>query len=222
VPEVAERSVERRRRSWLGFLGPAIVIVGVAVSVVAVWYMRSARPVPGAEFDRIAMDDTHAFVIRHDAKDASRSFFELRERDQVKWQALIPHYAGTPGRPGIAWSQHIVTVRVERGARAEVFAFALATSAKVGALRLAPEHEPITTQVQGPITLTDHVRSYEVVGGAGWNQVVAVGLDTGKGVWKVDLGPEPVTDGGVDGSGVWVFQGGKRLTFDAATGRPTE
>ena len=103
-----------------------------------------------------------------------------------------------------------------------MFAFLLTSAEKVGALRLAPEHEPITTQTKGPITLTDHVRSYELTGGAGWNQLVAVGLDTGKGVWKVDLGPEPVTDGGVDGSTLWLVQGGKRLTLEAATGRPTE
>jgi hypothetical protein len=210
------------RKKWLGYLGPAIVVLGIAISVVAIWYMRAARPVPGAEFDRIAMDDAHAFVIRLDAKDPKRSFLEFRERDEVKWQALIPHYVGTPARRAIAWSQNVVTVRVERDGRAQVFAFTIATSAKVGALRLAPEHEPITTHAQGPITLTDHVRSYEIVGGAGWNQIIAVGLDTGKGVWKVDLGAEPITDGGVDGSGLWVLQGGKRLTFDPATGRPTE
>lgn len=211
-----------RKKKALGWLGPAIVLLGIAVSIVGVWYMRSARPVPGSELDRIPMDDTHAFVIRNDAKDPLRSFLELREGDQVKWQALIPHYAGAPGRPAIAWSQNIVTVRVEREGRAEVFAFTLTSAQKVGALRLAPEHEPIKTQTQGPITLTDHVRSYELAGGAGWNQLVAVGLDTGKGVWKVDLGPAPVTDGGVDGSKLWLVQGGKRLLFEAATGRSTE
>ena len=220
--DVAVQTVERRRRTRLGYLGPAIVILGIAVSVVAVWYMRSARPVPGEEFDRIAIDDTHAFVIRKDAKDPRRSFLELRERDEVKWQALIPHYAGAPGRPALAWSDNIATVRVERDGRAEVFAFTMTTSAKVGALRLAPEHEPITTQAQGPITLTDHVRSYELAGGQGWNQIVAIGLDTGKGVWKVDLGADPITDGGVDGSRVWLVQRGIRKLFDAATGAPTE
>ena len=46
-----------------------------------------------------------------------------------------------------------VTVRVERDGRAEVFAFAIAaTPTKLGAFRLAPEHEPITTAAAG----TDH------------------------------------------------------------------
>jgi hypothetical protein len=213
--------VAAKKRRWLGYLGPAIVVLGILVSIVGLWYMRSARPVPGDVFDRIAIDDTHAFVIRLDAKDARRSFLELRERDEVKWQALIPHYAGAPGRPALAWSDNIVTVRVERDGRAEVFAFTIATSSKVGALRIAPEHEPITTQATGPITLTDHVRSYELAGGPGWNQIVAIGLDTGKGVWKVDLGPEPVTDGGVDGNSLWLVQGGKRRRLDSATGHST-
>ena len=209
------------KRRWLGYLGPAIVVLVILVAAVGVWHVRTAAPVAGAEFDRIPIDATRTFVIRLDAKDPRRSFLELREGDDVKWQALIPHYAGAPGRPAIAWSDNIVTVRVERDGRAEVFAFTISTSAKVGALRLAPEHEPITTQATGPITLTDHVRSYEIAGGPGWNQIVAIGLDTGKGVWKVDLGPEPVTAGGIDGSTLWLEQGGKRRRLETATGQST-
>ena len=206
----------------LGYLGPAIVLVGIAASAAAILYMRSARPVPGDVLDTIAIDDTHSFVVRSDAKDSRRSFLELREKADVKWQALIPHYAGSPGRPAIAWSPNIVTVRVERDGRAEVFAFAMTTAAKVGALRLAPEHEPITTQASGPITLTDHRFSYEVAGGPGWNQVVAINLDTGKGVWKADLGPDPVAAGGIEGRSLWLQQGPKRKLFDLATGLTTE
>jgi hypothetical protein len=209
-------------RKALGYLGPAIVLVGVAASIAAVLYMRSARPVAGETIATIPIDDTHSFVVRKDAKDSRRSFLELREKNDVKWQALIPHYAGSPDRPAIAWSPNIVTVRVERDGRAEVFAFAMTTAAKVGTLRLAPEHEPITTQPAGPITLTDHRYSYEVAGGSGWNQVVAINLDTGKGVWKTDLGPEPVSAGGIDGTGLWLQQGAKRKLFDLATGRATE
>jgi hypothetical protein len=136
----------------------------------------------------------------------------------VKWQALIPHYAGKPGRPGVAWSDIAITVRVERDARAEVFAFLRSNAVKLGGLRLAEEHEPITTQAQGPITLTVHLRSYEIVGGSGWNQIIAIDLHTGKGVWKVDLGPDPVTAGGVDEHGVWLLQGEKRRLLTPATG----
>lgn len=202
----------------LGYLGPAIVLVGIAVAGLAIWYMRTVQPVAGAVLDTIPIDPTHSFVVRADAKDPRRSFFELRERDETKWQALIPHYAGAPGRPAIAWSPNIVTVRVERDGRAEVFAFAIQSHEKVGALRLAPEHEPITTQATGPITLTDHVRSYELAGGTDWNQVVAISLDTGKGVWKVDLGPTPVRAAGIEGRNLWIDQGEVRRSFDLVTG----
>lgn len=206
----------------LGYLGPAIVLVGFAVAGVAIWYVRTAAPVPGDIVDKIESDSSHIFVIRADAKDPRRSFLELRDHDTVKWQALIPHYAGAPGRPAIAWSHNVVTVRVERAGRAEVFAFTIDSHEKVGALRLAPEHEPITTQASGPITLSDHVRSYELAGGADWNQVVAIGLDNGKGVWKVDLGPAPVTNAGIEGANLWIEQGGKRRSFDLRSGAPTE
>ena len=99
-----------------------------------------------------------------------------------------------------------------------MFAFLRASAVKLGGLRLAPEHEPITTQAQGPITLSDGARSYEIVGGADWNQVIAIDLHTGKGVWKVDLGPGTITDGGVDEHGIWLQQGPSRRRFDPATG----
>lgn len=206
----------------LGYLGPAIVIVGIAAAALAVWYMRTAKPVAGDVIDVIAIDATRSFVIREDAKDPRRSFLELRDRDAVTWQALIPKYAGEKGRPAIAWSDNIVTVRVEREGRMEVFAFSLRTSAKVGALRLAPEREPLARQLRGPITLTDHKSSYEIVSGPGWAQLVAIDLDRGKGRWKTDLGTEPVTAGGIDGPKLWVEQGGIRKVFEAGSGLATE
>jgi hypothetical protein len=96
-------------------------------------------------------------------------FVEVRDGDEVRWQALIPPYAGRPGATGIAWSPTIVTVRVKRDGRAEVFALAMPDAAKVGGLRLAAEHEPIETQPDGPVTISDHIRSYEVVGGRNWH-----------------------------------------------------
>ena len=41
----------------------------------------------------------------------------------------------------------------------------------------------------------------------------------GKGVWKRELGAAKITDGGVDASGVWLVQDGKRRVLDPATGR---
>ena len=210
------------KKTHLGWLGPAIVLVGIAASIVAVWYMRKSRPVPGETLDTISVDGKRSFVVRKDAEDPRRSFLELRDGDTVKWQALIPRYAGEKGRPAIAWSDNIVTVRVERDGRMEVFAFTMKSSEKVGALRLAPEHEPLALQKTGPITLTDHKRSYEVVSGPGWAQVVAIELDRGQGVWKTDLGPEPIRDGGIEDDKLWLDQGGKRKLFDLGSGRATE
>jgi len=199
------------------YAGPIIFFVGAAVAVLAVWYVRHARPEPGAVIDTIAIDKNAELVVREEAH-SNRSFIELHMNGELKWQALIPHYAGTKGRPAVAWSPTAVTVRVERDGHAEVFAFAMHDAQKIGGYKIAPEHEPITTQPEGPITLTDGQRSYELVGGSDWHQMAAVDLDTGKGVWKRDLGAQPITDGGVDGSGVWVVQGGKRRLLDAATG----
>jgi hypothetical protein len=209
--------MQRRAPRWLGYLGPAIVIVGAAVAGLAIWYVQHARPEVGAVIDTLPIDATHSIVVRAESG-GDRSFLELREGDAVTWQALIPRYAGAPGRPGIAWSDLAVTVRVERGPRAEVFSFLRSNAYKLGGLRLAPEHEPITTQTQGPITLSDHERSYEIVGGTDWNQIIAVDLHTGTGVWKVDLGPEPIRAGGVDALGVWLEQGQKRRILAPATG----
>lgn len=199
------------------YLGPIIFFVGAAVAVLAAWYVLHARPRPGPVIDTIAIDKGVELVVREEAT-SDRSFLELHMNGELKWQALIPHYAGKKGRPAVAWSPTAVTVRVERDGHAEVFAFAMRDAQKIGGYKLAPEHEPITTQAEGPITLTDGIRAYEIVGGSDWHQLIAVDLATGKGLWKRDLGAPAITDGGVDGSGVWLVQGGKRRLFDPASG----
>ncbi|MDB4959879.1 MAG: hypothetical protein JWO36_7448, partial [Myxococcales bacterium] len=171
----------------LGFIGPAIVIVGALVAGVGVWYVVHARPRPGPVISTFPIDGTQSLVVRSE-DGGERAFVELRAGDELKWQALVPHYAGTADRPALAWSQNAVSIRVEREGRAEVFAISMHDSAKLGGFRLAPEHEPIRTQPTGPITLTDHVRSYEIAGGQDWHQIVAIDLQRGKALWKVDLG----------------------------------
>ena len=194
------------RRRWLG---PTIVGVGAAVAAVGVGYVLHARPHVGAIIDKLEL-------LAEDG--GERSFIELRDHDSVQWQALIPHYAGAKGRPAIAWSKSAVTIRVERGGRAEVFAIALQDASKLGGFRLAPEHEPITVLPEGPITLTDHVRAYELVGGADWHQLVAVDLQSGKALWKDELGRQPITDGGVQGAQLWLVQAGHKRQFNVFTG----
>lgn len=202
----------------LGYLGPAIVIVGAMVAGVGAWYAVHARPKPGDVVDTIELGDQRQLVLRREL-DGERAFIELRDRDAVQWQALIPHYSGTRDRRAIAWGPTAVTVRVERGGREEVFALAMRDGRKLGGRRLAPEHEPITTPASGPITLTDHRFSFELVGGANWHQMIAVELATGNVAWKAELGMTPATDGGIINGRIWLLQNRERREFDASTGR---
>lgn len=207
----------RARR--LGWLGPAIVLVGAAAAGVASWYMVVARPEPGEVLDTVALGDGRAVVVRAEAG-GPRAFVELHDGPALRWRALIPAYGGRPGAPGVAWSDIAVTVRVVRDGHAELFALALRDAAKLGGVHLATDRGPIDRAAPGPITLTDHQRSYELIAGAGWHELVAVDLHTGRPVWRQDLGPEPVRAGGVDADAVWIDQGHGRRAFAAASGQP--
>ena len=202
------------RMRWLG---PGLFGGGVIVAIAAILYWLHARPVAGEEIDR--MPCSGATLVVRAEQGGDRNFIELRNGDDVKWQALIPHYAGAKGRPGIACGKRTMTVRIERGGRAEVWGIDLETGEKAGGYRLAEEHQPIHIEPTGPITLTDGSKAYEIVGGAGWHQLVAVDLLSGEGVWKADLGPEPIASGGVDPvGGVYVRQAGRERDFDPNTG----
>jgi hypothetical protein len=209
----------KRRR--LGWIGPAIVGIGVAVAALGAWYMVHARPAPGAEIDRIDIDDRHALVVRAEAG-GDRAFVELRDDEAVVWQALVPRYGGRPGAPGIAWSPTAVSVRVIRDGYAELFALSMHDASKLGGMRLAPDHGPIAATADGPVTLTDHVRSYEVVSGPDWHQLVAIDLASGHALWARELGPAPVRAGGVTPGQVWIDQGAGPHAFEALTGRGGE
>ncbi|HEX3762578.1 MAG TPA: hypothetical protein VHW23_27940 [Kofleriaceae bacterium] len=205
-------------RTRLGWLGPAIVGLGAAVGALGVWYMVHARPTAGPVIDRIAIDDHRALVVRAEAG-GDRAFIELREDDAVVWQALVPRYAGRPGAPGIAWSPTAVSVRVIRDGHAELFALSMHDSTKLGGMRLAPEHGPVIEHADGPVTLTDHLRSYEVVSGPDWHQLVAIDLASGHALWARELGPAPVRTGGVADGQVWVDQGAGPHAYTALTGK---
>jgi hypothetical protein len=207
--------MERRR---LGWLGPAIVLVGAAVAGAGAWYMVHARPSAGAVIDTIAIDDRHALVVRAEAGGGERAFVELRDGDVVTWQALVPRYGGRRGAPGIAWSPTAVSVRVVRDGHAELFALAMHDASKLGGMRLAPQHGPIADDPAGPVTLTDHVRSYEVVSGPDWHQLVAIDLRSGRALWSRELGAAPVRGGGVTSDRVWIDQGAGPQFFQVLTG----
>ncbi len=202
------------RMRWLG---PTILAVGLAVGGAGAWYMFHARPHAGAVIDTFQVDPDSQLVIRSE-EGGDRSFLELDRKGSTVWQALIPHYAGEKGRPGIAWNDTAVTVRVERSGKAEVFALGMADAVKLGGFRLAPEREPITTQKKGPITVTDHIRSYEFVGGDKWHELVAVELRTGKALWKADLGHWDVQDAGVETPYVWLVQANQKRWYFMVNG----
>jgi outer membrane protein assembly factor BamB len=202
----------------LGWLGPAIVLIGAVIAAAGVGFMVYVRPAPGEVIDTFAIDDHRALVVRKEAE-GERSFIELRDRDRVMWQALVPRYAGRAGNPGIAWTPTTVSVRVVRDGRAELFAFALHDASKLGGLHLAREHGPIAEDLAGPITLTDHARSFELVSGPDWHQLVAVDLSTGRALWSRELGGAKVRAAGVGSGAVWVDQGSNsRQCFGILTG----
>lgn len=212
-----ETSVAARPRR-LGWLGPAIVTLGAAVAGVGVWYMVSSKPKPGDVIDTIKIDATSSIVVRAE-RGGDRAFVELHQGDEVAWQALVPPYAGRPGKPAVAWGEVAISVRVIRDGKAEVFALSRNDASKLGGIHLAGEHGAIKLDAPGPITLTDHIRSYELVTGDGWTQMTGIDLMTGKRLWSTELGPEPVTAGEVNGGLIKLEQGGQKHYYRVFTGR---
>lgn len=204
----------RRRLGWIGI---AIVLVGVLVAVGGLYLMITNRPEVGEVIDTIAIDANRSLIVRNE-QGGDRNFVELVEHGEPKWRALVPPYAGRPGAPGIAWGQGTVTVRVIRDGRAEVFALAMSNAHKLGGFKLAPGKGSVVKQSRGPVTLTDHVRSYELVVGAGWSQLVAIDLATGEALWKQDLGEGPIDDARIEGGAVWIEQAGTRRAFAVGDG----
>ncbi len=206
------------RRIRFGWLGPLIVAVGTAIAGFGLWIMMKNRPAAGVVLDEVILDGTAKVLVRAETS-GDRSFIELHVDGDLKWQALIPPYGGRAGVPGIAWSDKVMSVRVIRNHRAEVFALAMHDASKIGGIHLAPDKGPIRTDAPGPVTLTDHVRSYELVSGEGWNQLAAVGLDLGRILWKQDLAPGPIEAAGIEPGFVWVQQAGGKRWFNVLSGK---
>jgi hypothetical protein len=204
----------------LGWLGPVLVLAGAAVAALGVWWMVHARPRAGRILDVIPLDDDAAFVVRAQ-EDSDRAFLELQTATgELRWQALIPPYAGRPGAPGLAWNSIAVSVRVIRDGRPEVFAMSIRDSTKLGGYRLAADRpaSPTGYTLPAAVTLGDREREFELVGDDTWHDLVAVDLATGKGLWRVELGAEPIDRAGVDGGVVWVAHGAATRGFAATTG----
>ncbi|MBA3393918.1 MAG: hypothetical protein H0T89_14825 [Deltaproteobacteria bacterium] len=206
-----------QRRVRLGWLGPSIVVIGAIAAGLGTWYMVTAKPKAGAVIDTIAIGDGASLVVRAEAG-GDRNFIELRRGADTVWQALVPTYAGRPGAPGLAWNHIAVSVRVIRDRRAKVFAIAMRDGSKLGTLGLAPNHGEVTVATTGPVTLTDHQRSYEVVSGPGWSQLVAIDLSTGEAKWRQELGAAQIDAGGVADGMVWLRQRGLKRAFRGVDG----
>jgi hypothetical protein len=201
----------------LGWIGPIIVGVGALVAAFGIWWFVSNRPEPGPEIDRVALDPVTTLVIREEAR-SDRAFVELVRDGKLVWRALVPPYAGRRGAPGIAWNADVLTVRVIRDRRAQLFALQIRDAAKLGSIKLAPDHGPAIKSTHGPVTLTDRARSYELVEGEGWHQLVTLDLGSGHALWKQELGDQPIDDAGVVGDTVWVRQGARTRRFRTLDG----
>lgn len=205
-------------RSRLGWLGPVIVVVGVAVAALGVYLVVHNKPKPGAVIETIVVDPTTQILVR--AEDGGdRAFVELHRGDELEWQALVPPYGGRPGAPGVAWSDIAVSVRVVRDGKAEVFALAMRDASKLGGIHLGVEHGAIKKAPTGPVTLTDHVRSYELIEGDGWNQLTGIDLRTGAKLWTRELGPGAITAGAVTGGLVVLTQADVKRYFRVFDGK---
>ncbi len=198
-------------------LGPAIVLIGLAVGGVGVWYMVHAHPEAGDVLDTVKVDGGGEIVVRAEVG-GDRAFVEARAGGETMWQAMIPPYPGKTGRSGVAWSATAMTVRCVRAEHAEIFAFSMTDGRKLGGMVLAPNHGPIAQSAEGPLTVTDHVRSYEIVSGSDWHQLVGIDLASGRGLWRVELGATPIHEAGLDAGKVWVEQGTKRRQFQVFNG----
>lgn len=208
-------------KSRLGFLGPGIVIAGLIIGGFGAWMIYKNKPEVGGVIDTLVVDDTTKIVIRAEAG-GPRAFVELQKNGDVKWQAMVPPYAGGPGRVGVTWSDVAVSVRVVRGGKAELFSLARSNGSKLGGIHLANEHDKIKLDATGPLSFTDHARSYEIIAGDGWNQLVAVDLRIGQPLWKKELGPTPITGGRIESGQLVLDQAGTKYGkrwFNVFTGK---
>ncbi len=209
------------KKTRLGYLGPAILLVGLIVGAFGVWIIFKNKPEAGGVIDTLVIDSTTKIVIRAEAG-GPRAFVELQQDGGVKWQALVPPYAGGPGRVGVTWSDVAVSVRVIRGDKAELFSLSRANGSKLGGMHLASEHDKIKLDATGPLSIGDGNRSYELVEGDGWNQITAVDQKLGTALWKKELGPTPITKGTVEGGQLILEQAGTKFGkrwFNVFTGK---
>ena len=174
--------------------------------------MQRARPRPGAYLDVLALGGDDAVAIRRE-RGSERAFVEMIAGARVRWQALVPRYAGISPNAisgvGLAASANAVTVRVIRDGQPELFALSTGDAGKLGSLHLASDRpkSPTGHTLPAAITLHDGARSYELLGEEGdWTRVAAFDLATGTIAWVRDLDGEPVREARVIGDRVRLWR----------------
>ncbi|HTJ41652.1 MAG TPA: hypothetical protein VL463_06130 [Kofleriaceae bacterium] len=208
------------------WLAPTLLALGVAVGGLGVWFMLHARPTAGDYYEVFALDETSAVALRVE-QGSDRSFVELVEVGRgVRWQALIPPYAGRANAPAIAASPTAITVRVRRDDKDELWALSTEDADKLGQVELLPGAAR-SAVAPAVITASDRDQSFEFVGDASHaTAVTAIRLADGHAQWRVDLGDDEVRDAWLDAHALWIrtargVRGLDRETGAAATGAPS-
>jgi hypothetical protein len=217
----AEVQPRARRKPRLGWLGPALLAVGIAAGSVGAYVLATSRPTPGAVVDVIAIDAEFAILIRGEHGGGTRNFLQLvHVRRGTEWTAMIPRYAGAPGRPAVGWAANAISVRIERAGGPELWSFSTIDASKLGQPSLT--EYALGTPVHGAskvTTATDGTRSFEVIDGAEGTRLVAFDLSRGAHLWTRDLDRRPIQAIEVHAGGMKVTTpDGETAWIDARTG----
>ncbi|MCE9576371.1 MAG: hypothetical protein K8W52_24700 [Deltaproteobacteria bacterium] len=205
------------------WLAPTLLGIGVTVGVLGIWVMVSARVHAGAYFEVLATDGPYAVALRHQ-DDSPRVFLELIEIGHgVRWQAMVPPYAGTPTAPGLAASPNAITVRVRRDGRDELWAMATRDAEKLGQLGLEPGAAAPGVLPPAVVTVADNVQSFEFAGAPDRaTTIVGIELAIGSPKWRIELGKVSVRGAWLDDKTLWIDTGAAPLAIDRATGKTVD
>jgi hypothetical protein len=209
------------RRASGRWLAPLLLSTGIAIGAVGVWFMLHARPTPGAYYEVFAMDEKRAVALRHE-EGSERSFVELVEIGHgVRWQALIPPYAGTPTAPGIAASPNAITIRVRREGKDWVWALSTENNDKLGEVELIPGAPRAGAHPPAAVTVSDATQSFELTGDDTHStSVTAIQLADGHPQWRVDVGQGDVAQAWLCPPGLCIATpDGTQVVLDRATGQ---
>ena len=215
------KSVAAPRRASGRWLAPLLLAAGVAIGGFGVWFMLHARPTPGAYYEVFAMDDRRAVALRHE-EGTERSFAELLEIGRgVRWQALIPPYAGRPTAPGIAASPTAVTVRVRREGKDWVWALSTDDNDKLGEVELILGPTRAGAHPPAVVTVSDATQSFEFAGDESHStSVTAIRLADGHPQWRSDVGQGDVAAAWLCAPGLCISTpDGTQVVLDRATGQ---